>query len=116
MISSRKELGFNNPNFDGLMEIMTKESRLSFRIDEILSHKIDIMVDKTINIRDRSDFGTQAVQFYINVIENNETDITKILSAVNAIADKTGTNKLAEVKTMNKIAKKILPLLTKPSD
>ncbi len=93
---------------------MTKESRLSFRIDEKLSHKVDIMVDKDINIRDRSDFGTQSIQFFMDVLENKESDVIKIIDAINSIAREKGYEDIPEIKAMNKMAENYKNVFKKP--
>ncbi|MHA2252508.1 MAG: hypothetical protein ACXAD7_19240 [Candidatus Kariarchaeaceae archaeon] len=91
---------------------MTKESRLSFRIDDNLSHKIDIMVDKHINIRDRSDFGTQSVQFYMDLLDNKETELAMIVKAINSITKKSGITDLPELGDLNELLSKYKDILT----
>ena len=44
---------------------MAKDSRISFRISEELSKQIDqVILESEGEIRDRSEFGTKAVQYY----------------------------------------------------
>ena len=93
----------------------TKESRLSFRIDDNLSHKIDIMVDKHINIRDRSDFGTQSVQFYMDLLDKKETELAMIIKAINSVTKKTGITDLPELNELNKLLIKYKDILTPSS-
>lgn len=84
----------------------TKENRLSFRINDEISLTIDnlIKISKEQTgkdeIRDRSEFGTKAVKFYIAHLLNYETNIEQIYSAIKALADKTNLSDLKEIKNL----------------
>lgn len=74
---------------------MRKDSRLSFRISPRLSSRIDLAVKKSKGeIKDRSEFGTKAVDFYLNHLLSSDSDTDLIGKSILAIADKinaTGT-------------------------
>ncbi|MDH5404029.1 MAG: hypothetical protein OEY49_16135 [Candidatus Heimdallarchaeota archaeon] len=63
-----------------------KDSRLSFRITPKLSEEIDSLVGKHDQIRDRSEFGTKAIQFFIEYLRNSTTDEQLIMKGILSLA------------------------------
>ena len=66
---------------------MRKDSRLSFRISPELSKRVELAIFSDLNLRDRSEFGTKAVNFYLDFLKISENEQDKILQAVLALAD-----------------------------
>ena len=62
-----------------------KNERLSFRISEDLSDKINTIISLNPNIRDRSDLGHKALEFYIHHLSVKEKEQQKIISEVNKL-------------------------------
>lgn len=72
---------------------MRKDSRLSFRISNILSKRIDEAITSTGDqIRDRSEFGTKAIMFYLDYIENTQSEAEVMLKSIISLADHVGVN------------------------
>jgi len=70
---------------------MGKDSRLSFRLSELLSRRIDHAIDMADGqIRDRSEFGTKAIKFYLDYIENTAAEDELILNAILSLAEHIG--------------------------
>ncbi|MDH5646407.1 MAG: hypothetical protein OEZ01_10385, partial [Candidatus Heimdallarchaeota archaeon] len=73
---------------------MKKDSRLSFRLSNNLSGKIQKIIDDSNGeIRDRSEFGTKAVEFYLNSLTNS---ISRKLTIINALISIIDTEKLTD--------------------
>ena len=82
---------------------MGKDARLSFRISSILSDRIDKAIDKSDGqIRDRSEFGTKAIKFYLDYIENTQSEDEIILKAILTLANHVG-EKGADITKIEKI-------------
>lgn len=70
---------------------MRKDSRLSFRISNTLSTRIDDAIDRSEGqIRDRSEFGTKAITFYLDYIENTQSETELMLKSIISLADHIG--------------------------
>jgi hypothetical protein len=70
---------------------MRKDSRLSFRISNNLSKRIDLSIDKSEGqIRDRSEFGTKAITFYLDYIENTQSETELMLQSIVSLAEHIG--------------------------
>jgi len=70
---------------------MGKDSRLSFRISNTLSDRVDRAIDRSDGqIRDRSEFGTKAVTFFLDYIENAVAEDELILNAILGLAKHVG--------------------------
>jgi len=70
---------------------MGKDSRLSLRISKTLDERITKAIEQSDGqIRDRSEFGTKAVKFYLDYIENTKSEDELILDAILALAKRTG--------------------------
>ncbi len=84
---------------------MRKDSRLSFRISPELSKRVELTISSDPNIRDRSDFGTKAVNFYLNHLKISENEQDKILQAVLALANhiKLNTTEVVKLRDIGKV-------------
>lgn len=80
-----------------------KESRLSFRITPELSEDIDGSIKELDTIKDRSDFGTKAVKYYLSYLkeENNIREV--IQNAILALSQNIDGEELAEIKKLKKV-------------
>lgn len=74
---------------------MRRDSRLSFRISPHKSSRIDLAVKKSKGeLKDRSEFGTKAVDFYLNHLLSEDSDTDLIGKSILAIAEATATTGL----------------------
>lgn len=83
---------------------MRKDSRLSFRISGTLSERIDRAIEKAGGqIRDRSEFGTKSVEFYLDFIENAYSMEDLINRSIIALANHIGLNspEITEIKQLS---------------
>ncbi len=81
---------------------MSKDNRLSFRISQHLSARVDRAIDRSAGqIRDRSEFGTKATKFYLDYIENIKSEDEVMLEAILALAGKIGERsaEISDIKT-----------------
>lgn len=70
---------------------MRKDARLSFRISHTLSGRVDKAIHKSAGqIRDRSEFGTKAIQFYLDYIENTQSEEEIIFRAILGLSENVG--------------------------
>ena len=84
---------------------MGKDARLSFRISDMLSDRIDQALQHAEGqIRDRSEFGTKAIKFYLDYIENTQSEDEIILNAIVSLANHVGENG-SEIARIEKIIK-----------
>lgn len=60
---------------------MTKESRISLRITDDLSRKIDRYVSEG-RFASRSDFGTIAINHLLSILESDDNDTTVLFDVV----------------------------------
>lgn len=90
----------------------TKDSRLSFRLETKIGIKIDKLVETEINIRDRSDFGNQAIRHFIDILEKKESSLLLIINAIQKLAEETKNDDIKEIKILNVQKKKLIELLT----
>ena len=65
---------------------MVKESRLSFRIPQIISDKVDVAILLHTEFPDRSEFGTQAVKFFLQYLMVTKPEVDIFSSALIKIA------------------------------
>lgn len=77
-----------------------KESRLSFRITPNISDEIDKIVKKNSEIKDRSDFGTRAINLYIDYLRAEMDIKSSMKDAIVAISEKIGAEDLDEVQKL----------------
>jgi hypothetical protein len=94
--------------------IMRKDSRLSFRISESMSDRIDRAIGQTGGqIRDRSEFGTKAVQFYLDFIENAHSMEELMSKSILALADHIGieSNEIKQIRALSKQKTRIPKML-----
>ena len=71
---------------------MRKDSRLSFRISPELDKRVELTLSSNPNLRNRSEFGIKAVNFYLDYLKITENEQDKILQAVLALADHINLN------------------------
>lgn len=70
------------------MEKILKEDRLSFRMSPQLSSEIDTVIERYEFLRDRSDFGTKSVIYYLRYLKENKMNEELIMKAISTIIDK----------------------------
>lgn len=78
----------------------TKNSRISFRIADDMNDKIDHLVQIHEDIRDRSDFGNKALEFYIKYLEQTETKEQVIYRAIVSLARHSELLELEEIQEL----------------
>jgi hypothetical protein len=81
---------------------MNKTSRLSFRIEANVSQRIDELINLNPDIRDRTDFGTKSVMYYLNALEKEEEDMTLVIKALISLAESLDMKNDANVKKLKK--------------
>ena len=84
---------------------MRKDSRLSFRISPELSKRVEFAISSDPNIKDRSEFGTKAINFYLDYLKLAESEQDKILQAVLILADhiKLNTPEIIELRELQDV-------------
>lgn len=86
---------------------MRKDSRLSFRISPLLNDRIEMAIEQsTGDIRDRSEFGTKAVEFYLDYLHSTVSENEIIINAVLKLANSFNV-KLPEIEKLVQIKEKI---------
>lgn len=93
---------------------MVKEGRLSFRISDNLNNEIDRMVIIKRDVRDRSDFGNQAMEFYLKLLKDKQVEEQDYLKLIEEIAEKTGNADLEEIKKVKEKSNWFKKLLKDP--
>ncbi len=81
---------------------MNKTSRLSFRIEASVSKRIDELINLNPDIRDRTDFGTKSVMYYLNALNKEEEDMTLVIRALISLAENMDMKDDAQVKRLRK--------------
>ncbi len=81
---------------------MNKTSRLSFRIEASVSQRIDELINLNPDIRDRTDFGTKSVMYYLNALNKEEEDMTLVIRALISLAENMDMKDEAQVKKLRK--------------
>ena len=81
---------------------MNKTSRLSFRIEASVSQRIDELINLNPDIRDRTDFGTKSVMYYLNALNKDEEDMTLVIRALISLAENMNMKDDANVKKLKK--------------
>ena len=87
---------------------MNKTSRLSFRIEKNTSDSIDGLIEDNPDIRDRTDFGTKSIIFYLNNLKKNKEDMILIIDALLSMSKPMNLDKDPDVKELKKLHKKYL--------
>ncbi|MHA2249415.1 MAG: hypothetical protein ACXAD7_03585 [Candidatus Kariarchaeaceae archaeon] len=82
------------------MPKVTKESRLSFRISEEISDRIDLMVKEKEHLKDRSKFGTIATEKFMQYQELRPEFYDKMRKALLVISKNVGAEELDEIKQL----------------
>jgi metal-responsive CopG/Arc/MetJ family transcriptional regulator len=83
-----------------------KEARLSFRITNELSEDIDKVVDQTNKIKDRSDFGTKAVSYYIAYLREELNIRESMKNAIIALSKEINAEDLPDVVKLQELIEK----------
>lgn len=81
---------------------MNKTSRLSFRIEASVSQRIDELINLNPDIRDRTDFGTKSVMYYLNALNKEEEDMTLVIRALISLAGNLDMKDDAHIKKLKK--------------
>ena len=79
------------------------EHRLSFRITPEVSDYIDNAKKKYDNIKDRSDFGSKAVNAYMEYLELESKVLSTLKKALYKIAEETGMSDLEEIQDLKEL-------------
>ena len=87
---------------------MNKTSRLSFRIEKKTSESIDLLIEDNPDIRDRTDFGTKSIIFYLENLKKNKDDMVLIIEALLSMTKPLNLEKDPDVKELKKLHKKYL--------
>ncbi|MHA2252554.1 MAG: hypothetical protein ACXAD7_19475 [Candidatus Kariarchaeaceae archaeon] len=81
---------------------VTKESRLSFRIPDGTSKKIDELVKQHSDIKDRSKFGTFAAEKFLKYLELRPEFYEKMRETIIALSKNVGGYELEEIQELMK--------------
>ena len=84
---------------------MRKDSRLSFRISHELDKRVEIAISADPTLRDRSEFGTKAINFYLDSLKITNGEQDKIIQAILALANqiKLESKEITKLRAINNI-------------
>ena len=90
----------------------TKDNRLSFRIDKKTSQVVDKMVDDEDRVRDRSDFGTQSILHYIDIIDRKPFPLLVLINAMDKLGEKANLSNDKDFKELKTLGEKLQKALS----
>ena len=85
----------------------TKDNRLSFRIDKKTSQVVDKMVDDEDRVRDRSDFGTQSILHYIDIIDRKPFPLLVLINALDKLGEKANLSNDKDFKELKSLGERL---------
>ncbi len=74
-----------------------KNNRISFRISDDLDKRIKEQIKNNSKIKSRSDFGINAIEYYLAHLQSIDTEYQLMKKAILAIADKLEIKDLPEI-------------------
>lgn len=81
---------------------MVKESRLSFRVPDTISNKIDLAVLMHNHITDRSEFGSMAIKFFLEYLYVTSPEVEVYAKLIFKIAE-SGKIKTDEINELQEL-------------